>query len=157
TVGRKGRQDRSNRVVVDAGVPAALRNSSRARLFTMDGSAAKPACTRTDRGDIGGVVSQAELTDVSRYYDLLDLWTRLNRGFRVFSGLEAGAIHRWLDDPDSGEFSPTTIHKIMLAAGIGEQEPIEALDAGCGYGGTMFAFQAARGGHWHGITISPRQ
>ena len=102
-------------------------------------------------------MSQAGLTDVSRYYDLLDLWTRLNRGFRAFSGLEAGAIHRWLDDPVSGDFSPATIHTMMLESGIGDTGPIVALDAGCGYGGTMFALQGAVGGRWHGITISPRQ
>jgi SAM-dependent methyltransferase len=101
-------------------------------------------------------VSQAEQTDVSRYYDLLHLWTRLNKGFRAFSGIEARAIHRWLDHPDSGDFSPATIHAIMLSAGLGDA-PIAALDAGCGYGGTMFALQATLGGRWHGITISPRQ
>lgn len=102
-------------------------------------------------------MTQAELTDVSRYYDLLDLWTRLNRGFRAFSGLEAGAIHRWLDDPVSGEFSPATIHNVMLASGIDDRLPVVALDAGCGYGGTMFALHAALGGRWHGLTISRRQ
>jgi SAM-dependent methyltransferase len=102
-------------------------------------------------------MTQAELADVSRYYDLLDLWTRLNRGFRGFSGLEAGAIHRWLDDPTSGAFSPATIHNIILASGIAGDRPIAALDAGCGYGGTMFALHAALGGRWHGLTISRRQ
>jgi SAM-dependent methyltransferase len=102
-------------------------------------------------------MSQAELADVSRYYDLLDLWTRLNRGFRAFSGLEAGAIHRWLDDPVSGEFSPATIHKVMLASDIADGRPVAALDAGCGYGGTMFALHGALGGRWHGVTISRRQ
>src|SRR5262249_16838001 len=78
------------------------------------------------RGPSGGWgrMTQAELTDVSRYYDLLDLWTRLNRGFRAFSGLEAGAIHRWLDDPVSGEFSPATIHNVMLASGIDDRLPV---------------------------------
>jgi SAM-dependent methyltransferase len=102
-------------------------------------------------------VSHVAQTDVSRYYDLLHLWTRLNKGFRAFSGIEARAIHRWLDHPDSGDFSPATIHTIMLASGVGDDKPVVALDAGCGYGGTMFALQAALGGHWHGITISPRQ
>ena len=102
-------------------------------------------------------MTQAELADVSRYYDLLDLWTRLNRGFRAFSGLEAGAIHRWLDDPASGEFSPATIHNIILASDFPGDQPITALDAGCGYGGTMFALHAALGGRWHGLTISRRQ
>ncbi|MGZ5866095.1 MAG: SAM-dependent methyltransferase [Xanthobacteraceae bacterium] len=99
-------------------------------------------------------VSQADLT---AYYDLLHLWTRFNKGFRAFSGVEAHAIHRWLDAPDTGEFSPATVHRLMLATGIGANEPVEALDAGCGYGGTMFALREAIGGRWHGVTLSRRQ
>jgi SAM-dependent methyltransferase len=102
-------------------------------------------------------VTDAAEADVAGYYDALHLWTRVNKGFRAFSGIEARAIHRWLVDPDTGEFSPATIHKILLAEGIGDGAPVAALDAGCGYGGTMFALHAARGGRWHGITISPRQ
>ena len=102
-------------------------------------------------------MSDVTPADLSRYYDLLHLWTRFNKGFRAFSGVEAHAIHRWLDAPDTGEFGPATIHAIMLATGIGAGEPIEALDAGCGYGGTMFALREAVGGRWHGITVSRRQ
>ena len=102
-------------------------------------------------------MSNIAQADISRYYDLLHLWTRFNSGFRVYSGLETHTIHRWLNDLDTGEFSPATIHKLMLSRGIGDGSPIEALDAGCGYGGTMFALHAAVGGRWHGITISARQ
>lgn len=96
-------------------------------------------------------------SDVSRYYDLLDIWTRFNRRFRAFSGVEAYAVHRWLTHPETGAFSPTTIHDIMVASGIGQDRPIAALDAGCGYGGTILAMHAALGGRWHGVTISRRQ
>jgi SAM-dependent methyltransferase len=96
-------------------------------------------------------------SDVSRYYDLLDLWTRLNTGFRAFSGIEAHAVHRWLTHPETGAFSPATIHDIMVSSGVGKERPITALDAGCGYGGTIFAMQAALGGRWHGVTVSRRQ
>ena len=99
-------------------------------------------------------VSQADLT---AYYDLLHLWTRFNKGFRAFSGVEAHAVHRWLNAPETGEFSPATIHKLMLATGIGAHEPVDALDAGCGYGGTMFALREAIGGRWHGVTLSRHQ
>lgn len=104
----------------------------------------------------GGLVSTLS-ADLSRYYDTMHLWTRFNRGFRWFSGHETHSIHRWLIDVDTGAFSPTTIHKIILSAGVGAERPIEALDAGCGYGGTMFALHAALGGRWHGVTISRRQ
>lgn len=99
----------------------------------------------------------AALADISRFYDTLHLWTRFNAGFRSFSGSQAGTIHRWLTNPANGEFSPTTIHHLMLEAGIGNGQSIDALDAGCGYGGTMFALHAAVGGRWHGVTISRRQ
>jgi SAM-dependent methyltransferase len=101
-------------------------------------------------------VHDAALAEISRYYDTLHFWTWFNSGFRAFSGLQAGAIHRWLTDPISGEFSPSTIHRIMLSVGLGTDRP-DALDAGCGYGGTMFAFAAALGGRWNGLTISHRQ
>ena len=104
----------------------------------------------------GGSVSDTGLSDVSRYYDLLHLWTRYNKGFRRFSGSELHAVHRWLIDPDTGEFSPATIHNIILSSGaVGL--PRMAIDAGCGYGGTMFALHAKVGGDWHGLTVSRRQ
>jgi SAM-dependent methyltransferase len=110
---------------------------------------------KTARG--GGTVRDARSADLSRYYDIMHLWTRFSRGFRTFSGREANSIHRWLIDADTGKFSPSTIHKIMLSTGIGADGPLEALDAGCGYGGTIFALHAALGGRWHGVTISARQ
>ena len=102
-------------------------------------------------------MSDTALTDVSRYYDTMHFWTRWNRGFRRFSGTEIQAIHRWLIDTDTGEFSPATIHKLILSQDLKRLGSIEALDAGCGYGGTMFALHAALGGHWRGVTVSRRQ
>src|SRR4051812_30855109 len=84
--------------------------------------------------------------DIALYYDVLDLWTRWNTGFRSFSGREAQAIHRWLTNPVSGEFSPRTIHQLMLALDFARRGVSDALDAGCGYGGSMLAFHAALGG-----------
>jgi SAM-dependent methyltransferase len=102
-------------------------------------------------------VYNATLANVSRYYDSLHLWTRWNAGFRSFSGLQHRTIHRWLVHPLTGAFDPTTVHDLILSTGIGQAEVPDALDAGCGYGGTMFALHAALGGRWHGITISRRQ
>jgi SAM-dependent methyltransferase len=95
-------------------------------------------------------------SDLTSYYDNLDLWTRWNRGFRRFSGHETRTIHRWLVDPESGEFSPNAIHKLM-APWLAPLAPLRALDAGCGYGGTALALRQQLGGRWHGVTISPRQ
>jgi SAM-dependent methyltransferase len=102
-------------------------------------------------------VSDTALADVSRYYDTLHFWTQFNQGFRRFSGTEIQAIHRWLNDPATGEFSPATIHKLILSCDLPTDGNIDALDAGCGYGGTMFALHASLGGRWRGVTVSRRQ
>lgn len=94
--------------------------------------------------------------DLSRYYDDMHMWTRLNRGFRRFSGHEAHTIHRWLVDPATDTFSPQTIHA-LISQYIPAAPPPVALDAGCGYGGTALALHARHGGTWHGVTLSPRQ
>lgn len=105
----------------------------------------------------GFQLSDAVLTDLSRYYDTLHFWTQWNRGFRRFSGTETQAIHRWLEDPVTGEFSPATIHKLILSCDLPTHGNVEALEAGCGYGGTMFALQASLGGRWRGVTVSRSQ
>ena len=92
-----------------------------------------------------GLGNVHDTRDIALYYDVLDLWTRWNAGFRSFSGHEAQAIHRWLVNPVSGEFSPRTIHQLMLALDFARHPVTDALDAGCGYGGSMFAFHAALG------------
>src|SRR5947209_6395496 len=98
---------RKNRRPVDS--PACVRTNGIAGpkdCSYLSGPAASLSGRRKIRAFLGKPVSQAEQTDVSRYYDLLHLWTRLNKGFRAFSGIEARAIHRWLDHPDNGDFSP---------------------------------------------------
>ncbi len=94
--------------------------------------------------------------NIRRYYFNLYLWTQLNQQFRAFSGVEAHTIHRSLNDPVSGEFSPKTIHR-MIGEQIAEIDELSALDAGCGYGGTCLDLHARFGGRWRGITISGRQ
>lgn len=101
-------------------------------------------------------MSQAHARDVRRYYFLLYLWTRLNRQFRTFSGAENHSIHRWLVDEATGRFSPDTIHR-LLAPIIADAGSPDALDAGCGYGGSCLALHQLTAGRWHGITLSPQQ
>ena len=94
--------------------------------------------------------------DVSLYYDELHRWTKKDKSFQVFSGLENDTIHRFLIDADNGSFSPDTIYKFidpyMPAHGLSR-----GLDAGCGYGGTCFRCLKVHGGHWTGVTISEEQ
>lgn len=94
--------------------------------------------------------------DIRRYYANLYVWTLLNKPFRMFSGIDANTIHRFLTDPQSGNFSPATIHT-LIEPFVSPIKEIDALDAGCGYGGTCLDLHQKLGGHWHGITISSRQ
>jgi SAM-dependent methyltransferase len=95
-------------------------------------------------------------TDISLYYDELHRWTKKDKSFQVFSGLENDTIHRFLIDADTGSFSPDTIYK-FIDPHMPPRGMSRGLDAGCGYGGTCFRCLEVHGGHWTGITISPEQ
>ena len=101
-------------------------------------------------------MAENDSRDIRRYYFNLYLWTQISRQFRAFSGVEAHTIHRSLVDEASGDFSPRTIHAI-LGARIAGLSPIEALDAGCGYGGTCLELHERLGGRWLGVTLSQAQ
>ncbi len=94
--------------------------------------------------------------DVSRYYSNLYFWTQLNQQFRAFSGIGAHTIHRSLTDAEGKDFGPKTIHG-LIEEQVRRLGPIDALDAGSGYGGTCLDLHRRLGGRWHGITISSRQ
>jgi len=94
--------------------------------------------------------------DINRYYDFIYFWSQITSRFRAFSKAGAYAIHRPLRDASTGEYSDRVIHDLIAAAvaGIGE---IDALDAGCGYGGTCLDLGRKLGGRWLGITTNARQ
>jgi SAM-dependent methyltransferase len=94
--------------------------------------------------------------DVSRYYDFIYLWSQLTNGFRAFSANDAYTIHRPLTDPESGHFSTDTIHQ-LIAQAVSRLGEVDALEAGCGYGGSCLDLHGRLGGRWHGITINERQ
>ncbi len=96
--------------------------------------------------------------DVALYYDELHRWTQRDRDFRAFSGYENDTIHRFLNDPDTGTFSPDTIYRFIdphIAPRAGAA--LRGLDAGCGYGGSCFHYLRVHGGQWTGVTISREQ
>ena len=94
--------------------------------------------------------------DVERYYDFIYLWTQLTNRFRAFDEPAAHTIHRPLVDPVTGAFETEVVHR-QIADAVRHLAPIEGLDAGCGYGGTMMALSTALGGRWHGVTINRHQ
>lgn len=99
---------------------------------------------------------KSQTAEVERYYDFIYHWAQITNRFRAFSAAGTYPIHRGLADPETGEFSTDTIHRLIArrAPVVGE---LRALDAGCGYGGTCIELQKRLGGTWHGITISERQ
>jgi len=94
--------------------------------------------------------------DVERYYDSLYLWSQITNRFRAFSSVEEYMIHRPLRDAETGEYSDRVVHRLIQRA-VADAGPIEALDAGCGYGGTCLDLHGALGGRWLGVTINRRQ
>lgn len=94
--------------------------------------------------------------DVSLYYDELHRWTKKDKNFQTFSGLENDAIHRFLIDTGTGSFSPDTIYR-YIDPHVPPRGLARGLDAGCGYGGTCFRCREVHGGHWTGVTISREQ
>jgi SAM-dependent methyltransferase len=101
----------------------------------------------------------AQLTgmrDVKRYYDFIYFWSQVVGRFRAFSSVAAYAIHRPLLDLESGEYSDRVIHR-LIGQSLAGMAGVDALDAGCGYGGTCLDLCRAVGGRWPGITINKRQ
>lgn len=94
--------------------------------------------------------------DIRRYYFNLHLWTQLNQQFRAYSGVAAHAIHRSIEDAQSGEFSPKVIYN-FIAPHLKSLDPLHVLDAGSGYGGACLDLHSMLGGRWYGVTLSARQ
>ena len=98
----------------------------------------------------------AQLRNVSGYYRWLDRWVRWHRIVRRYSGYDTMTVHRLMDDPVTGENGPLVVHRLMLE-GLSLPVRPRILDAGCGYGGTVFDLFPKIGGNWLGRTISPIQ
>jgi SAM-dependent methyltransferase len=96
------------------------------------------------------------MLDVSSYYDELHRWTHKDKDFQAFSGVESDAIHRFLVNEETGQFSPDTIYN-FIDPFIPPNGQTRGLDAGCGYGGACFRNVKVHGGEWTGLTISQEQ
>jgi len=94
--------------------------------------------------------------DLAAYYDRMHAYTLRDSGFEQHSGFRHDAIHRFLADPGSGDFSPDTIYRLM-APFLPARADFLGLDAGCGYGATGFRLLEQTGGRWDGITLSAAQ
>lgn len=104
----------------------------------------------------GELAAHVHVSRVERYYDFIYHWTQITNRFRAFAEPAAYAIHRGLADPQTGEFSTSTVHR-LIAEHVPVMPGLRGLDAGCGYAGSMIELHKLLGGSWHGITISQRQ
>jgi SAM-dependent methyltransferase len=94
--------------------------------------------------------------DVSRYYDFIYLWSQVSSRFKAFSAVAPHTIHRAMVHPKTGEMRTDAIND-LIATQWGDRGTPDALDAGCGYGGTALELQRMLGGRFHGVTINNTQ
>lgn len=100
---------------------------------------------------------------IASYYDNLSRFLDFARGVGRGGGAQHGSTHRFLaalpDENDDGTLGPERLDAIVLAAATtaGLAASPRVLDAGCGLGGTIFYWQARRGGTYDGLTLSPEQ
>jgi SAM-dependent methyltransferase len=100
---------------------------------------------------------------IAAYYDslsrFLDFARRVGRG----GGAAQGSTHRFLaaiaGETDEAVPGPERLDRIVLDAARAAELPKDpkVLDAGCGLGGTIFAWRERVGGSYDGLTLSPEQ
>lgn len=93
---------------------------------------------------------------LASYYDRLTAALRFLPPLRRSGGYDAMTVHRFLTPDGGGAASPLVLHD-RLAAALGPLDRPAVLDAGCGYGGTMFDFARRFGGRYDGLTLSAAQ
>ncbi len=104
----------------------------------------------------GDAAASVHVSRVERYYDFIYHWSQITNRFNAFGKPAAYPIHRGLADPLTGEFSTSTVHR-LVAEHIPRKSGLRGLDAGCGYAGSLIEMYGLVGGNWDGITISRRQ
>jgi SAM-dependent methyltransferase len=90
---------------------------------------------------------------LAEYYDRLTRFLGAARWIGRGGGYDALTVHRLLRSDHHAAPPEHVVHEHILAA-IGTPLNPRALDAGCGYGGTVFYLQRRLGGVWRGITLS---
>lgn len=100
---------------------------------------------------------------IAAYYDSLSRFLDVSRMFGRGGGVAQGSIHRFLAaDPgedQAARLGPERLDILVFDAAVAAGLPAapRVLDAGCGLGGTIFRWQALRGGSYDGLTLSPEQ
>ncbi len=100
---------------------------------------------------------------VAAYYDNLSWFLDVSRLVGRGGGAAQGSIHRFLAaDPGEAQAAshgPERLDRLVFDAAVAAGLPAvpRVLDAGCGLGGSIFHWQARRGGRYDGLTLSPEQ
>ena len=106
--------------------------------------------------------SSAAPEDVAALYDWLSRYSLWRNGFQGLRGDAMLTMHKALEIPADArqEYTSKTaalfvVDRALRAAGL-PQNP-RVLDAGCGYGGTIFRWYGLAGGEYDGRTLSKVQ
>ena len=101
-------------------------------------------------------VEDADAT-LALYYDRLSRVVRWARFFGYGGGYAGLAMHRGLAAPGAAAPpSPEALDALLLERLASAREP-DLLDAGCGFGGTVFRWRSRLGGRFDGLTLSAVQ
>ena len=93
---------------------------------------------------------------LSRYYHWLSWFQRVTSWFGDGGGYRSLTVHRLLASSDPTISGADVVHERILAV-VGSLHAPRVVDAGCGFGGTIFYLQRRLGGEYHGLTVSPAQ
>lgn len=90
---------------------------------------------------------------IARYYDWLSRFQSFAGRLGHKGGFDPLAVHRLLT-PDRGGVRPADVVHDRVFTAIGPLQSPQIIDAGCGYGGTIFYLCARLGGQYDGLTLS---
>ncbi len=96
---------------------------------------------------------------IPEYYDWLSRWVQLANWLAYGDRFAAFTMHKRLAAPEGADGHPTAglefVNDHLLAAAELPPAPTaRVLDAGCGFGGTIFHWQRRAGGRYDGLTLS---
>lgn len=90
---------------------------------------------------------------VGQYYDWLSRYQSLVTRLGHKGGFDPLTVHRLLT-PDRVGVRPADVVHDRLVSALGPLSNPRVLDAGCGFGGTIFYLHARLGGRYDGLTLS---
>jgi SAM-dependent methyltransferase len=93
---------------------------------------------------------------IAEYYDWLSRYHGLVAALGHKGGFDPWTVHRQLRPDRPGTMPADVVHERVIAA-LGRVEAPHVIDAGCGFGGTIFYMHARLGGEYDGLTLSPVQ